>query len=916
MRAETRTGTGILSKDNAQALWRYATRPEIMPRIRQLGLHFGHFAYLIALVLNSARLIPQGHPALLSSNIGQFGVRQILAIAANHITWSWRSIDQIAIFGAVVAGLLMIFVQAALIAAYAVLGTAHASSSTDYFSTPDANVQSDVVLIFLEQVFGPNLDFFGAATQPLGTPVYAGLHAILSLYSMATMVIAVIIVIYYVMTVIGEAAQTGTPFGKRFNSLWSPIRLVIALGLLVPLGSGLNSAQYLTLWMAKAGSGLGTKVWTTFVEEITAATDIVTKPDGESTSALVQRVFFNEICAASYNQIEQKSGHNIQILQVLQPRNSIAANFSNPAAMIAAAREAGLDDVVLSWSKAEVGERATDYACGKISVSLTEFDVFSDGTSVTAQEEKWWWSLPLVGPDMDDKLGSIHTNVKSAYLSEIGRLSEVLHPSAATIAAHQISINKQAGYGDDTTLVPVPEKMRSEAVIANGNINATIASTYQDITQSQYAKSGGYDEMVKRGWGAAGLWYGTLGTINKKYMDAVASAVPTLDVLFAAEDVKDNERGVFASWFGVSRFDLSGSATSEIEQTIVYASENFAGYVPEVIPDHADLYVADMGPDQAVNSGQAGWLSRQVIGVMGGKRLRQMQEEPSLDPMARMTSAGHAMVRRSLIFAGVGTAMGIGGAIASGVSLVTQNPVLGAAGEVAGAVAGLMFIIAGIGLVAGVFLAYILPIIPFVYFSFAIIGWVLEIFEAIVAMPLWALAHLRIDGDGMPGPAAITGYQLLFMILLRPTLIVFGLIGGYVIFGAATYYFTSLFTAATAITQSDLASNQSVGVIGVVVYIVIYVFLVYNIALMCFKMIDDVPKGILRWMGVGAQTFGDSRGDPIEGTRAITAAGVGAGVGLSRGVAGATGGMKGAGKNFVRRSRNKDAGRDMDDDGN
>ncbi len=80
--------------------------------IRQLGLHFGHFAYLIALVLNSARLIPQGHPALHSSNIGQFGVRQVLAIAANHITWSWRTIDQIAIFGAVVAGLIMMFVQA------------------------------------------------------------------------------------------------------------------------------------------------------------------------------------------------------------------------------------------------------------------------------------------------------------------------------------------------------------------------------------------------------------------------------------------------------------------------------------------------------------------------------------------------------------------------------------------------------------------------------------------------------------------------------------------------------------------------------------------------------------------------------------------------------------------------------------
>ncbi|MBU0641908.1 MAG: DotA/TraY family protein [Alphaproteobacteria bacterium] len=910
---------GLLTKNNAKAVWRYATRPDILPRIRGLGIHFGHFAYLIALVLQSARLIPAGHPCLNPAHIGRFGVRYVLALAASQITWSWKNTDQIAIFGAVVIGLIMTVIQAFVIAAYALMGTAHASASTSVFSTPDANVSSDVVLIFLEQVFGPNLNLFGAATQPLGTPVYKALHAILALYSTTMMIIAAIIIVYYLTTVVAEAAKSGTPFGKRFDSLWAPIRLVIALGLLVPLGTGLNSAQYLTLWLAKMGSGFGTTVWTTFVEEITEATDIVTKPSAESTTALVQRVFFNEVCAASFNQIEEGSNRSVKILQVLQPRKSIAANLSNPDGMVSAAQGAGLDDVVLSWSAGEAGKRATDYACGKMSISLTEFDMFSDGKSVTAESEKWWWNLPLVGKDMDKKLGGIHADVKNAYIKEIGRLSEALQPAAKALAAYNISINKKSGYGDDTTLEFIPDLLKAQAEAASENINTTIASTYEDITQSQYAKSGGYDEMVKRGWGAAGLWYGTLGTINKKYMDALASAVPTLDVLFTAENVQDNERGPLARFFGVSRYDLSRSSTDQLENTIIYASENFAAYVPEVVPAHQNLYTSDMGPDDAVNSGQAGWLSRQIIGAMGAKRLRQLQEEPTLDPLARLTAAGHGMVRRSLIFAGVGGALGIGGSVLSGLGTINPNPVAGAGmkagGEAAGAIAGFMFIIAGIGLAAGVFLAYILPLIPFVYFAFAIIGWVLEIFEAIIAMPLWALAHLRIEEGGMPGPGALPGYQLLFMILLRPTLIVFGLVGGYVIFGAATYFFTSLFTAATAITQSDLVSNQSVGAIGVIVYVVMYAFLIYNIALMCFKMIDDVPKGILRWMGSGAQTFSDSRGDPIEGSRAITAAGVATAIGLSRGVTGTTAGLKGTAKNFGRRRKNIAAGRDMEDDG-
>ena len=236
------------------------------------------------------------------------------------------------------------------------------------------------------------------------------------------------------------------------------------------------------------------------------------------------------------------------------------------------------------------------------------------------------------------------------------------------------------------------------------------------------------------------------------------------------------------------------------------------------------------------------------------------------------------------------------------------------AGDLAASAAAIVFSLAAIALVAGIFLAYVLPIIPFVYFAFAVMGWVLEIFEAIVAMPLWALAHLRIEEGGMPGPAALGGYQLLLMILLRPALIVFGLIGGYVLFGAAVYFFSTLFNAATAITQSDIANN-SIGAFGVFVYTIIYVFLTYNIALMCFKMIDDVPKGMLRWLGAGISPFSDSRGDPINGSREVVAAGVVAGNQILGGIRGTASGGAKAFKDNKRRKRNLAAGRDMNDDG-
>jgi len=891
------------NKPNAKAVWRYATRPEIIPRIRALSFHLGHFAFLIANILSSTKLIPHNHPCVSAQNIGQYSVRQVLGLAANNITWSWKHSDQIAIFCAVVIGLALLAVQAVLIAFAAMVGfnPAHASG-TSYFSTPSENVPTDVVLIFLEQVFGANLDFFGAASQPLGTPVYSGLQSMLGIYSMATMVIAVVIVLYYVLTVVGETAKTGTPFGGRFNSLWAPIRLVVALGLLIPLGSGLNSAQYITLWAAKAGSGLGTLGWTTFVQEVTAATDIVAKPAGESTAALVQRIFLNEVCAAAFNQIEEGNGRSIEIVQQTGRRSSQVADFSNPAQMIDRATGRNQKSVVLAWSNGEHDRRAIDTSCGRISIAMTEFDVFADGDSVYLDEERWWWNMPLIGRDMSDHLGRVHKDLKSSYISEIGRLSVSLRPAAEAIAKVSISINARPERGQLETLDFIPDLLKEQARLTHDNINASILATYESITQSEYATSGGYDEMVNRGWGAAGLWYGTLGTINQKYMDAVASAIPTLDVLFSAKDVRDNERtSVLGLYFSVSQYGLNNASTLEIENAINTAAD-FMGVVEDVVPTASPLY-EDARFEEASEAGESGWLSNTILWIFGGNQLRNLKNDPSLDPMVRLVSVGHRMVNRSIGAAGFGTAFGIGGAIASAV----PNPKAKFIGELASAASGLLFAFAAIGFTAGVFLAYILPIIPFVYFAFAVIGWVLEVFEAVVAMPLWAMAHLRIDGDGMPGGAALGGYQLLLMIILRPILIVFGLIGGYVLFGAAVFFLSTLFNAATVITQSDIAPG-SMGALSVFIYTLVFTFLVYNIALMCFKMVDDVPKGMLRWLGASVSPFSDSRGDAINGAREVL-------IGAAAGASVIRGGISSTSKNVKQanlRKKKRDSGVDPD----
>lgn len=261
------------------------------------------------------------------------------------------------------------------------------------------------------------------------------------------------------------------------------------------------------------------------------------------------------------------------------------------------------------------------------------------------------------------------------------------------------------------------------------------------------------------------------------------------------------------------------------------------------------------------------------------------------------------MVSGSMLMFGAGAVAGIVGTVAG---VFKSIPVIGGlsdeAANVFKGVASLLFAIGVIGLLAGIMLAYVLPLIPFIYFTFAVLGWVLELFEAIAAMPLWALAHLRIEGDGMPGAAAIGGYQLLLMILIRPALIVVGLIGGSVIFGAAIFFLSSLFDSAVSISRDELTGGTT-GPLGLIVYTVIFVFLAYNIALMCFKLVDDIPKGMLRWLGAGITPFSDSRGDPINGSRELMVGAIAAGSQLSGGLRSAGG----ASAQYLK-SRNKGSG--------
>lgn len=850
----------LFSNVDAKAIAKYAMLPGIIPRIKGIGFHFGHFAYLLALVFRSARLIPLGHSCLHAGNIGRFGVRYVIALAASNVRWSWRNTDQVAIFIAVVTGIVLIALQVMTIAALALIEPAAAQEDpSSFFQTP--NEDQDLAFIFLSQVFGTELELFGSGGidsegNPLfgttGNPLHIAMRSMLSLYSLATMVIAVIIVLYFILTVIGEAAKTGTPFGNRFNSLWAPIRLIIALGLLVPLGSGLNSAQYITLWMAKQGSGLGSQVWLILAQQLRDAPQTlynVKLSEPLFLQNMVENAFIASVCAKAHTEHEASGGSGEQWTRQLQSgdtENSFVYNWRGP-------------------DSAPHHRRS----CGAVSVSF---------------------------PDGQDRVG-LGTNVFGIQEREsplpTGRLITTVRPviDNALSEIDDIAASYDGGLTDQETI----DQLKAVAEQYSQELTDAVSELYTNETNSSLQQL--LDGVDDKGWLYAGIWY---IQINRTLQSAYSQRSKVVPGVIIPQKYRDPES---STWWEFLTGSYSGADAQVSAARTLIRTFGLVPSLPEQLAESATNSYNNSCLAAKTEGGAELPIMEKLQCIINATfvpaELTALSREPSLDPMGVLVSAGGSILARSYELAVWGFGAQVTGGILSGL------PFVGGIGAVAEQIGGMLITIAFIGFGAGIVLYFLLPIFPFMYFFFAVVAWVMEIFEAIVAMPLWALAHLRIHGDGMPGESAIQGYYLILAIFLRPALIIFALLGSSLIFFGAIYLLQVLFTPLLEITRED-------GLYGLetMLFTVIFAYIAYTLGISTFKMVDTVPNQILRWIGSGAQTFGDNREDAVGSSQAAflggavigqnlagNIGGIGSGLGRGIGAAGtrAAAGLRGAG---------------------
>lgn len=903
--------------------------PGIIPRLKEFaGSGFGALAQLMALIFYSVRLLPPHHPYLRASNQGRFGIRHVIAEAARHIEFKRENTDQIIIFFAVLTGAALLIVQCALLLLTVFIHPVFAAGPTPlgFFQTADAT--NDIAYMLLDLVFGVPGVFTGAGgtvtcvafnTNCLGggfagvwpSPFHVGLQTMFRFYNLAILLVGALIFLYYVLIVVGETATTGTPFGKRFNHVWAPLRLVTAVGLLIPLGYGLNTAQYIVLYAAKFGSSFASNGWSLYNNAIEGTmggpNSSVTNVTGTNRTSSISSVVVNPMiappafvsatnqvdgvlqfmslaraCKTAYEAIYQAENIRIEPWLVSRPFNAtVAASAIGPAvpgSPVWGATATGVNpispgsalefynggDIIVRFghngaAAGQNGQNLYDKElggvfpfCGEITISTG--DLKYQGAKEMQRDYYNWilslWENPAL-IDFGIRAACIHAANKAAI------------DATAERPCDSVSFVNVAGLA--TSNPDDPNQLPNDAwknAMVQPELGAMIVMASQAYNSMQNEITSLTTDIRGRGWGGAGIWYNQIAQMNGGFQSAVRGVPLPSRMPSVMLDVMEARRAQDMGTSGEDRYNPNTANSAMSVRFVNAGNMNIARMLNDVYQYWRGSYSTGT-TEMKTDSNPIFTVMNAIFGTDGLMNIRKMD---NIHPLAQLSSLGKGIMDttiRNLMAA-------LGFAAAGGATEALSAQLGGALGTASSAIIS----VATVGLTIGFILYYVLPFLPFIYFFFAVGGWVKTIFEAMVGAPLWALAHLRIDGEGLPGQAALNGYFLIFEIFLRPILTVFGLLAAVIAFSALAQTLNGLFPLLLS-NASGYDTTNSIGIIADLqfkrsildefFYTVVYTILVYLIGVSSFKLIDQIPANILRWMGAGVQVFRDQDEDLASG---------------------------------------------------
>jgi len=725
---------------------------------------------------------------------------------------------------------------------------------------------TDLSVGYLSNIFGV-VDgvLTGTGSQLLG--------AMFSIFNGAVLVLGGIVIIYTLFVSTLNTAQEGEVLGKRWSSMWIPLRSVIGIALLIPKASGYSFIQIFMMWVAVMGVGAADSMWNRALDYFLGGGILIQQNTRLDNSSLTDVGGSDAILSGSANLLRsltcmnmlQKQLELYRQSQIDSKANSVydpVPNFySNVSSLMRGLVSVGSTVPFPYASPPPPGSSATDYSklngvCG--SVSWTNVLLDSNGNVAS--------TLGMPG-NVANQLNNSRGMAVQAMISKLNGPAQSIVNNALSAKPLELGhiLDSKASppvWGGGVITAPttylLPGSLLADATNTYLGLMGPALNYAQNASDLQKLASGWIAASKKDGWIMAGRYYFDVIGLNKR-MFITEKSPPTFDVNSIATIASPN--GEVRNWF------LYGNYLSNIDSLLNKSTANYQVGPSSAFITDAQIYAksltygnvgyigspADTGKTgETIINNMVNFLSGGIFSIIQGFVQLGEAQKTNSNPVISLGVLGSGVVS-------ITTTIFVGLAIVA----ATAVGIIGAAWgfTFSSAVLAVVFILMSLFgpvlmvlLVTGLTMAYYIPIIPFIIFTFGAIGWLISVIECIIAAPLVALGIAHPEGQEILGkaePAVI----LLVNVFLRPTFMIFGFLIGMMLSYVGIWILNAGF--GPAYTSASGAAVSGIAWIFFPIFImVVYTTLALQVVQKSFTLIHVIPDEVLKWIGGNIRGMG------------------------------------------------------------
>lgn len=237
------------------------------------------------------------------------------------------------------------------------------------------------------------------------------------------------------------------------------------------------------------------------------------------------------------------------------------------------------------------------------------------------------------------------------------------------------------------------------------------------------------------------------------------------------------------------------------------------------------------------------WIAEKLVQI---PRLGSSASASNPNPLLEIKMLGQQLEDAIVLFE---VAKGLGGVVEDvlhPVSTLAHGIFGGGSSGGSGGIGTLLNVVLLVAFALGFVYANIIPMMPYVLWTVAVIGYLIYLLGMLIGSPFWWSMKAHPDGEGLVGRAR-AGYPMVLTLILYPILMVAGLVVGMAVIRVGGWLINE--TLWTAFSDMSIDGFNILSLVGkLAIFAILYMTLTWK----AFAQTWELPQMVLRMMGVGA----------------------------------------------------------------